>query len=134
VVTKDVLKTAFTTIFGTYESLIMQQGDCNAPSIFQRLMTRIFIKRVGKFMHIYLDDVFIYSYSLEEHEPHLEEVFQVLRNAKLTLSASKFDVYSESMDCLGHVIDDRGIHADESKMQCVGIGAPRNPLEKSKGS
>ncbi|HEV7735776.1 MAG TPA: reverse transcriptase domain-containing protein, partial [Chlamydiales bacterium] len=83
------------------------------------LMTRIFIKQVGKFVHVYLDDVFIYSYSLEEHERHLEEVFQVLQNAKLTLSMSKFNVYSESMDCLGHVIDDRGIHADESKMQCV---------------
>jgi hypothetical protein len=119
VVTKDVPRTAFATIFGTYESLVMQQGDCNAPSTFQQLMTRIFIKQVGKFVHVYLDNVFIYSNSLEKHERHLDEVFDVLRRAQLFLSASKFDVYSESMDCLGHIIDDQGIHTDESKMQCV---------------
>ena len=38
----DVPKTAFATIFGTYMSLVMQQGDCNAPSTFQRLMTAVF--------------------------------------------------------------------------------------------
>jgi hypothetical protein len=119
IIPEDVSKTAFSTIVGTYESLVMQQGDCNAPSSFQRLMTRIFIKQVGKFVHVYLDDVFIFSYSLEEHERHLEEVFNVLREAKLYLSKSKFDVYSETMDCLGHVIDNRGIHADEEKMQCI---------------
>jgi transposase InsO family protein len=116
---KDVGKTAFSTIFGTFESLVMQQGDCNAPSTFQRLMTRLFFKQVGKSVHVYLDDIFIFSYTLEDHERHLGEVFDVLRKAKLYLSASKFDVYSKSMDCLGHVIDDAGIHADEEKMQCI---------------
>ena len=38
----DVPKTVFTTIFGTFVSLVMQQGDCNAPSTFQRLMTAVF--------------------------------------------------------------------------------------------
>ena len=36
---EDVPKMAFTTIFGTFVSRVMQQGDCNAPSTFQRLMT-----------------------------------------------------------------------------------------------
>jgi hypothetical protein len=40
--TEDVDKTAFTTIMGTYVSHVMQQGDCNAPATFQRLMTSIF--------------------------------------------------------------------------------------------
>ena len=39
---EDVPKTAFATIFGTFVSLVMQQGDCNAPSTFQRLMTAVF--------------------------------------------------------------------------------------------
>ena len=119
VLAKDVPKTVFATIFGTYESLVMQQGDCNAPSTFQRLMTRLFFRQIGKRVHVYLDDIFIFSYTMEEHERHLEEVFDVLRRAKLYLSASKFDLYSERMDCLGHVIDDQGIHADEDKMHCI---------------
>ena len=36
----DVPKTAFATIFATF--VVMQQGDCNAPSTFQRLMTAVF--------------------------------------------------------------------------------------------
>ena len=39
---EDIPKTAFTTIFGTFMSLVMQQGDCNAPSTFQQLMTAVF--------------------------------------------------------------------------------------------
>lgn len=38
----DVHKTAFATPFGTLLSHVMQQGDCNAPATFQRLMTHIF--------------------------------------------------------------------------------------------
>ena len=38
----DVPKTAFAIIFGTFVSLVMQQGDCNAPSTFQRLMMVVF--------------------------------------------------------------------------------------------
>ena len=39
---EDVPKTAFATIFGMVMSLVMQQGDCNVPSTFQRLMTAVF--------------------------------------------------------------------------------------------
>src|SRR5215470_14011201 len=119
IVTKDVSKTAFATIFGTYESLVMQQGDCNAPSTFQRLMTHLFFKQIEKSVHVYLDDMFVFSCSIEEHEEHLAAVFNVFRQAKLFLNVSKFDLYSQSMDCLGHRIDDHGIHADEEKMQCI---------------
>ena len=39
---EDVPKTAFATIFSMFMSQVMQQGDCNAPSTFQRLMTSVF--------------------------------------------------------------------------------------------
>ena len=68
---EDVGKTAFTMIAGTYISNIMQQGDCNTPATFQRLMTSIFRDVIGKFLHVYLDDIFIYSKTPEEHEDHL---------------------------------------------------------------
>jgi hypothetical protein len=45
--TEDVDKTAFTTIAGMYVSLIMQQGDCNAPATFQHLMMSIFCNVIG---------------------------------------------------------------------------------------
>ena len=39
---EDIPKMAFMTIFGMFISLVMQQGDCNAPSTFQRLMMAVF--------------------------------------------------------------------------------------------
>jgi hypothetical protein len=114
--TEDVWKTTFATIAGTYVSLIMQQGDCNAPATFQRLMTSIFRDVIGKFLHVYLDDIFIYSDTPEEHEVHLCIVFERLRSNQLYLKWSKCDLYAEQVDCLGHIIDKDGIHADTDKL------------------
>ena len=61
---EDVRKMTFSTIFGTFQSQVMQMGDCNAPSTFQWLMTAIFRDFLGRFVHIYLDDIFIYSQSI----------------------------------------------------------------------
>jgi RNase H-like domain found in reverse transcriptase/Reverse transcriptase (RNA-dependent DNA polymerase)/Integrase zinc binding domain len=115
----DVWKTAFSTVYGTFVSHTMQQGDCNAPATFQRLMTTIFREFIGKFVHVYLDDIFVFSESIEEHEKHLGLVFDKLRKAQLFLEESKLDLYSKRMDCLGHIIDDRGIHADTDKMSRI---------------
>ena len=91
---EDVWKTAFATIAGMYVSHVMQQGDCNAPATFQRLMTSIFMEHIRVFVHVYLDDIFIFSSSVEEHEKHLQIVFDLLRKHKLYLSEKKVDLYS----------------------------------------
>ena len=97
----------------------MQVGDCNAPSMFQRLMTAIFRDCISWFIHVYLDNIFIYLHSIEEHEKHLGIMFQQLRDHLLFLSKSKVDLYSKRLECLSHIIDDWGIHADADKMQCI---------------
>ena len=61
---EDVGKMTFSMIFGMFQSQVMQMGDCNAPSTFQRLMTTIFQDFLGRFVHVYLDDIFIYSQSI----------------------------------------------------------------------
>jgi hypothetical protein len=127
---EDVHKTGFATVYGTLESNVMQQGDCNAPGTFQRLITVIFRDEIGIYIHVYLDDLFIFSDTLEEHEIHLERVFQKLRENHLFLEIAKCDLYSTHMDCLGHLIDDRGLHADADKMARVrNWRTPRNLKE-----
>lgn len=133
IVPEDVWKTAFATVYGTMLSHVLQQGDCNGPATFQRLMTHIFRSQLGIFVHVYLDDIFVFSYSVEEHESHLGIVFELLRKHELFLKASKCDLYSDRMDCLGHIIDDRGLHADADKMQRVREWrVPRNYHEVQK--
>jgi hypothetical protein len=89
-----------------FESNVMQQGDCNAPATFQQLVTAILRDAIGIFMHAYLNDLFVYSDTLDDHEKHLEFVFQKLRENHLCLEKAKYDLYSKNMDCLGHLIDD----------------------------
>ena len=83
---EDVPKMAFATIFSTFVSRVMQQGDCNVPSMFQRLMTSVFRNFVTRFVHVYLDDILIYSSTIKEHEEHLAQVFNKLWEAQLHLS------------------------------------------------
>jgi hypothetical protein len=105
---EDVWKTAFTTVQGIFESLVMQQGDCNAPSTFQRLMNRIFQDYIGVFVHVYLDDIFVFSDSIEEHQNHLGLVLNKLCEHSLYLRADKCELYAEKIECLGHMIDEHG--------------------------
>jgi hypothetical protein len=77
----DVKNTAFSTIVGTFLSHVVQQGDCNAPATFQRLMTRIFRRFIGKFVYVYLDDIFIFSYTIEEHERSSKDCIRYLTRA-----------------------------------------------------
>jgi hypothetical protein len=116
IVPSDVPKMAFATIYGTFASNVMQQGDCNAPSMFQRSMNTIFHDYIGIFMHTYLDDLFVYSDMIEGHQIHLEMVFVQLCKHEFYLRKDKCELYTDSIDCLGHRIDDKGLHADANKM------------------
>ena len=79
-------------------------------------MTHLFREFIGKFIYAYLDNIFIFSKTVEEHQDHIWLVIDQLRESKMVLNPKKCDFFSEKMDCLGHIIDDQGIHADTSKM------------------
>jgi len=76
IILEDVHKTAFAMIYGTFVSNVMQQGNCNAPSMFQQAMNSIFHEYIGILLHAYLDDLFIYSNSVQEYQKHLGLVFK----------------------------------------------------------
>jgi hypothetical protein len=118
-VPEDVHKSAFTTIYGTYVSHTMQIGDCNAPAMFQRVMMMIFRDFIGIFLHAYLDDLFMYSNSVDEHEKHLALVFEKICKFQFYLKEEKCELYADQVDCLGHMIDHRGLHVDADKMSRI---------------
>ncbi len=79
-------------------------------------MTSIFQDVIGKCMHVYLDDIFVYSDIIKEHKWHLRIVFNRLREQKLYLKWKKCELYADRIDCLGHIIDDRGLHTNGDKL------------------
>ena len=87
---------------GTFVSHTMQQGDCNAPATFQRLMTIIFRDFIWKFIHIYLDNIFILSDSMKDHEKHLRLVFDEL--CKCNYILRRTNLISTKNECIVLVI------------------------------
>jgi hypothetical protein len=68
---EDKPKTAFTARYGLFEYLVMSFGLRNAPAHFMYLMNSIFMLEQDKFVVVFIDDILIYSRSMEEHEEHL---------------------------------------------------------------
>ena len=119
VIPKHVPRTLFTTPDSTMESLVMQQGDCNAGVTYQTLMNHIFTSYIGVFMYVYLDDVIVFSDSVEDHMKHINTVFDVLRKECLFLSPNKMQFFAEELKILGHVVDDNRIRMDPYKVDKV---------------
>ena len=61
----------------------MPFGLCNAPSTFQQLMNEVFKQEINSFVLVYLDDILIYSRSIEEHWEHLQHALDKLHRARL---------------------------------------------------
>jgi len=101
--------TAFKTPFGVYRTRVIQQGDKNAPSTFQNAMNTLFQDELGIFVYIYIDDIFIFSKTYQEHVNHVRHVLQKLRDNQFFADQKKSQFLPEELSILGHMITRRGI-------------------------
>ena len=112
-------KAAFITQNGVYEWLRLPFGLRNAPVSFQQIMTQVLRGLNWKFVLVYVDDILVFSRSFEEHLGHLEQVFNRLRDANLTLKPSKCEFAVIEVKYLGHIISKEGIKADPEKTEAI---------------
>ncbi|KAL9831058.1 putative nucleotidyltransferase, Ribonuclease H [Arabidopsis thaliana] len=82
-------------------------------------MNDIFKKFLRKFVHIFFDDILIYSASLEEHIQHLELVFQTMREHSLFAKECKCEFATNRVEYLGHYITAEGVSIDPDKIKAV---------------
>ncbi|KAL0533706.1 hypothetical protein IC582_027747 [Cucumis melo] len=85
----DEPKTTCVTRYGAFEFLVMPFGLTNAPATFCKLMNQVFHEYLDKFVVVYLDDIVVYSTTMEEHRDHLQKVFQKLRENQLYVKREK---------------------------------------------
>ena len=119
IIPEHVERSAVTTPDGNMVSLVIQQGDCNAPATYQVLMNHIFSAYIGRFMDIYLNDIVIYSDCLEDHVKHVKIVLDILKREKLYLSQSKLRFIVPELKLLGRIVDNQGIRMDTEKVDSV---------------
>ncbi|XP_050212403.1 uncharacterized protein LOC126663714, partial [Mercurialis annua] len=115
----DAPKTTCVTRYGSYEFLVMPFGLTNAPATFCTLMNRVFQPFLDKFVVVYLDDIVVYSNTLEEHVDHLRQVFQVLRENELYVKKEKCDFAQKEVMFLGHIVGGGKLRMDKSKVQAI---------------
>ena len=97
----DIPKTTFRTQYGHYEFLMMSFGLINAPTTFMDLINKVFEEYLDKFVIVFIDDILVYSRTMEEHELHLNIKLDKLREKKL---------YAKFL---------KGISVDPSKVEAI---------------
>lgn len=112
-------KSAFVTADGLYQFKVLPFGLTNAPSTFQRAMDLILAGLRWNVCLVYIDDVVVYSNTLEEHFDRLRKVLECIGGAGLKLKLSKCHFAELELKVLGHVVSKDGIAADPDKLRAV---------------
>ena len=133
----SVKYTAFNTLMGKYEFLVMPMGLQNAPGSFMRAMNHIFdglmwdpnSKQTSGVL-VYLDDILIFSQTAEEHLVILEQVLQRLRKYTLQCRFDKCSFAQTEIEYLGFLLSHQGVRMDPKKVEIVKAW-PEQPTSKT---
>ena len=119
IVKGDEHKTAFKTHSGLYEFLVMPFGLTNAPATFQSVMNNIFAPLLRHGVLVFMDDILIYSATLEDHVQLLAQVFSIIQQHQFLIKLSKCSFAQNQIEYLGHCISAQGVATESSKITAV---------------
>ena len=126
-------KTAFVTSIGNFHYKVMPFGLKNAGSTYQQMMTKMFEPQLGKNVEVYIDDIVVKSKLVSEHVGDLTSIFEIRREHKLHLNASKYSFGVGSGKFLGYMVTHRGIEVNPEQIKAINnLKLPRNPKEVQK--
>ena len=112
-------KSTFVVRGNSYQWNRLPFGLRNAPITFQKLMADVLKDLLFKTCLIYLDDIIVWGDCIECHKKNLQEVFDRLEKANLTLKASKCEFAMEEIVYLGHVLSKNGVRPNEAKVEII---------------
>ncbi|CAN6677807.1 unnamed protein product [Malus baccata var. baccata] len=115
----DQEKTTFTCPFGTFAYRRMPFGLCNAPATFQRCMVSIFSDYVERIIEIFMDDFSVFGNSFDNCLDNLTLILKRCVETNLVLNWEKCHFMVKQGIVLGHIISERGIKVDKSKIDLV---------------
>ena len=97
----------------------MPMGLTNAPATFQTLMNTVLQPFLDQFVIVYLDDILIFSNSIEEHKEHLDQVLTKLQENELFAKPSKCTIGVKEVEFCGHIVGGGIIKTSRSKTKLV---------------
>ncbi len=112
-------KTAFNTSLGQFEFTVMPFGLTNAPATFMTLMNSIFRPLLYQCVVVFLDDILVYSPTIEQHTADLTAVLKILRSNQLYAKLSKCEFFTRKVEFLGHIITEGQLLVDPKKIEAV---------------
>ena len=116
---KDKHKTAFICEYGLFEFNRMPFGLTNAPATFQRLMDKVLKPVLFDFALVYLDDIIVFSKTIEEHFVHLDRVFSLLARDGLKMKTTKCEFFKGKLEYLGFIVSREGVAPNPSKVESI---------------
>ncbi|CAN6685873.1 unnamed protein product [Malus baccata var. baccata] len=116
---EDQEKTTFTCPFGTFAYRRMPFGLCNAPATFQRCMMSIFSDHVEKIIEVFMDDFSVFGDSFDSCLHNLSVILKRCVETNLVLNWEKCHFMVKQGIVLGHIISEKGIEVDKSKIDLV---------------
>ena len=115
----DEYKTAFNTRFGHFEYLVMPFGLKNAPATFQHFINDILSDYLDDFAFAYIDDILIFSNTLEEHHKHVRLILERLLEHHLYVKLEKCEFDVPEIDFVGHHLSGSGISMEKNKVDAI---------------
>ena len=115
----DRYKTAFGCRYGQFQWKVMSFGINNAPATFMQAMNMMLEGLVDRFVVVYLDDILVFSRTVDLHFEHLGEVFERLAKHQLFAKREKCEFFLEECDFLGHILKAGGVAMDTRKVAAV---------------
>lgn len=109
----------FTTPFGSYSYTRLPFGLSVGGQVLSRILNKIFKDVTWDFLFLYLDDLLIYSNSLDEHIAHLSFVLAKLRGAGFTVNPSKVSLCAKEISYLGYLISESGIRVNPDRIRPI---------------
>ena len=94
-------------------------GLTNTPATFQQLMQSCLGNLHLYYCIIYLEDVIVFSKTLEEHVFRLRAVFEKLKQAGLKLKPSKCEFFKQELTYIGHVASKDGTQTNPKKVEAI---------------
>ena len=116
---EDKEKTAFTLRSGKYEWNVLPMGHTNSPAAFQRTMQHLFKDLLGTHVHVFIDDILIFTEDVKTHLEVLEKVFKILDESGMKLNVKKSNFFLKEIEYLGFIINDKKVKHTRNQVKAI---------------